>query len=107
MTEKDNYKVLNIDGEEYRTLFTEKFEKRTVYSPPDKCRITSFIPGTIEQIFIKEGQKVTKGEKLLILEAMKMKNLLIVPFDGIISSILIKEGQKVPKGELLVRIEEV
>jgi biotin carboxyl carrier protein len=65
----------------------------------------SFIPGTIVEIFVKEGQEVKAGESLMILEAMKMKNLIEMPFDGVIKKIHVEEGVKVPNKTLMLEIE--
>ena len=51
---------------------------------------------------VKKRDAVKKGEKLLIYEAMKMKNVVTAPFDGIIKRIAVKEGEKLPKGALLI-----
>lgn len=64
------------------------------------------IPGLISHLFVDEGQAVNKGEKLLILEAMKMENELDSPLSGIVDSILIKEGEKVEKEMLLIKIKD-
>ncbi|HEX5350976.1 MAG TPA: biotin/lipoyl-containing protein, partial [Trichococcus sp.] len=46
--------------------------------------------GTILRILVKEGQRVKKGENLIVLEAMKMENEIVADEDGIIRSILVK-----------------
>jgi len=89
----------------YKTNFTNKFEKRKKWEMPDESLIISFIPGTINKIFVQIGDIVKEGDKLLILEAMKMKNLIKVPYDGEITKINIEEGQKIPKGYCMVEME--
>lgn len=64
------------------------------------------MPGKVVKIFKKEGDTVTKGETVLILEAMKMENEIKSGADGIIKSINIKEGQALEAGFLMVEIEE-
>ncbi len=54
---------------------------------------------------MNEGQKVKEGTKLLILEAMKMKNIVVAPVTGTIKTIYVKEGLHVPKQELLIELE--
>lgn len=104
---KDNkeYKTLQIDDAKYKTLSTSKYEARLPYKAPDESKIISFIPGTIVKITVEEGELVKEGDKLLVLEAMKMRNQLLVPFDGKISKIHVQEGQIVPKNHVLVEIE--
>ena len=99
------YKSLLIDDAKYKTIITAKFEKRVPYKTPDESKITSIIPGTIVKITVEEGDIVKEGDKLMILEAMKMRNQLLVPFDGKILKIHVQEGQIIPKSTLLVEIE--
>lgn len=100
-----NLKEFNVDGTIYKTEVTKKFEQRKPWVKPNPKYINSFIPGTIVEIFVKEGQKVKAGESLMILEAMKMKNLIEMPFDGVIKKIHVKEGEKVPNRLLMLEIE--
>ena len=54
------------------------------------------------EIFVKPGQTVKKGEKLMIYEAMKMMNVIEAPMDGKIKEVNVKVGESLPKGALLV-----
>ena len=102
---QDNYKEFNINGTVYKTELTKKFEGRKKWQAPDPKMMFSFIPGTIVEIFVKEGQELKAGDKLMILEAMKMKNLIVMPFDGKIKTIHVQEGVKVPNRQLMIEIE--
>jgi biotin carboxyl carrier protein len=64
------------------------------------------MPGKIVKLYKKEGDSVTKGETVLILEAMKMENEIKSGADGVIKVINIKEGQAVEAGFLMVEIAE-
>ena len=99
------FKTLNIDGTHYKTNLTSKFENRKEYAVPDARRIISVIPGTIVKIFVKEGQKVKRGDNVMILEAMKMQNRIKSPRPGFIKIIKVKEGEKVAKGVLMMELE--
>lgn len=100
-----NFNVLNIDETNYETKFTKKFNLRKKYSPKNFKLINAFIPGTIREIFVKENQSVKEGEKLLILEAMKMKNFILTPISGKIKRINVVINQSVAKNELLIELE--
>lgn len=63
------------------------------------------MPGLVLKIQVSIGQKVKKGESLLILEAMKMENLFKSPSDGTIQEIRVKEGLPVEKGGILIILE--
>ena len=58
--------------------------------------------GTILRILVKEGQKVKKGENLIILEAMKMENEIVADEDGIIRRIWVKENDSVESDQPLL-----
>ncbi|MBN2666022.1 MAG: biotin/lipoyl-binding protein [Bacteroidales bacterium] len=104
MKGKDTGK-LNINSTLYTTRLSNKFISRKPWSPVDPGRIISFIPGTILDILVSEGQIVKKGEDLIILEAMKMQNFMKSTLPGTIKSICVKKGDKVGKGSVLIEIE--
>jgi len=64
------------------------------------------MPGLILEINVTKGQTVKENDALLILEAMKMENVLISPREGIIKSIAVKKGDPVDKGALLIEFEK-
>ena len=67
--------------------------------------ILSPMPGKIIAVDVTPGQSVTKGQKLVTLEAMKMEHSLTAPFDGTIAELNAETGGQVSEGTLLVRIE--
>jgi biotin carboxyl carrier protein len=62
------------------------------------------MPGLVLEIAVKEGQEVKQGDKILILEAMKMENSIVIHADAIIRKILVSPGQAVEKGQVLVEL---
>ncbi|WP_159979899.1 MULTISPECIES: acetyl/propionyl/methylcrotonyl-CoA carboxylase subunit alpha [unclassified Novosphingobium] len=64
------------------------------------------MPGKVIAVEVTEGQAVTKGQKLLTLEAMKMEHTLTAPFDGTVAELSVAAGQQVQVDALLARIEE-
>lgn len=62
------------------------------------------LPGNIFKIMVKEGDTVKKGDKLLIMEAMKMENDVLSETDGTVSSLNVKEGDAVLQGDTLLTI---
>ena len=68
--------------------------------------IVSPMPGKVITVEVKQGEAVSKGQKLLTLEAMKMEHGLAAPFDGIVAELNAKEGAQVSEGTLLVRVEK-
>ena len=101
----DNLGYLNINSGLYKTHISSSFKNRKLYKPADPKLILSFIPGTIIDILVKEGQDVEKGEDLMILDAMKMKNRLKSSMKGRVKKIAVEKGARVPKGVLLIELE--
>jgi len=89
----------------YRTRLTKKFINRKKYEAPDIRHVKAYIPGTIIKVYAKKGKKMKKGSTLLILEAMKMRNKILMPIDGKIKAVYVKEGEKIPKDHLMIEIE--
>lgn len=105
MKNKENLGTLNIDTTIYKTRLSKKFTGRIPYKAGNPKEILSFIPGTVLDILVKPGQNVTVGEALMILDAMKMQNLLKSSVDGKVKSIPVKKGDKVSKGSVLLVLE--
>ena len=61
------------------------------------------MPGLIHTIHVKAGDQVAKGQALLILEAMKMENVIKAPADATIKDVVAKPGMSVEKNALLIR----
>ncbi len=94
--------ILNINYSEYTTRLSTKFKNIEPYKHPDKFKLLSFIPGTIIEILVKEGDKIKKGDEVLVLEAMKMKNRIKCPVSGLVKHIDTHVNDVVPKGKLLI-----
>lgn len=105
MAKKEKYDILCIDGTNYKTTLTTKFKNRVNWKKPDEKMVKAYIPGNIPKIYVTQGQKVKEGAKLLLLEAMKMKNIVVSPISGTVKVIHVKEGDRVPKQHLLIEIE--
>ena len=67
--------------------------------------LISPMPGLIKDISVKQGQKIKKGEQIVIIEAMKMENILKSEKDCLIKEILVKEGDSVSADEILINFE--
>jgi 3-methylcrotonyl-CoA carboxylase alpha subunit len=68
--------------------------------------LLSPMPGRVISVEVRQGDRVTKGQKLLTLEAMKMEHGLVAPFDGLVAELAAVEGAQVSEGTLLVRVEK-
>jgi biotin carboxyl carrier protein len=68
--------------------------------------IKSPLPGTILDIFVKQGDKVTIGQRILLLEAMKMENNIESDKAGTVTEIKVSKGDAVMEGDVLIVIGE-
>ena len=66
--------------------------------------ITSPLPGVIIEVSVKEGQAVKAGQKVAVIEAMKMENEIQAPSDGTVTAILVHKGDSVLEGAEIVKI---
>ena len=105
MEEKKELNKILIDDTFYETNLTSSYIKRKKYIPKDPNKVFSVIPGLILEVFVKESQSVKEGDKLLILEAMKMKNSITAPLNGKVKAVNVSVNESVPKGFLLIELE--
>jgi len=105
--EKQEYVNFAVTARKYKTLLTKKYQNRKPWVNPSAFDIQSIIPGTILEIFVKEGDIVIEGAPLLILEAMKMQNRIEMPFTARIKKINVEVGLRIPKDSLMIELEEI
>ena len=67
--------------------------------------VNSPMPGTILDIKVSAGQSVSKGDVLVILEAMKMENEICADKDGVVGAVLVNKGESVESGKALLTIK--
>ncbi len=101
---ENTYIELVIDDAVYKTRTNRMHSQRKPYVTPDPGLVTSFMPGNIQELFVAVGQEVEEGTRLCILEAMKMKNVIIAPVKGVVRAINVKIGDMVPKNHVLVEL---
>jgi pyruvate carboxylase len=93
------------------SIFDKGYHKGEVISstvlvdPDNKNEIGASIPGTVAKILVKDGDIVSAGQSLIIIEAMKMETQIVAPISGIVLNITVAEGQQVKNRELLMHIE--
>jgi biotin carboxyl carrier protein len=102
---------LSVNGNKYTIAISDDLDvliEKLGLTLNDKQKekdIKAPMPGLILEILIKEGQAVKEGDSLLILEAMKMENMLLAPSDGIVKAIHVSKTDPVEKKQLLVEME--
>ena len=82
--------------------------KKMGYSLKKEHKFSALIspmPGLIVDILVKPGQTVHEGDDMVILEAMKMENIIKAPGDGVVSEILSEKGNTVEKNQVIIEME--
>lgn len=71
-----------------------------------KGAVEAPMPGKVTAVLVSAGERVSEGQRLAVLEAMKMEHALAAPRDGVIAEVLVAKGEQVEAGVPLVRLEE-
>jgi biotin carboxyl carrier protein len=82
---------------------SEQKIKKTISSGTSAVKAP--LPGNVLQIFVKPGDEVKRGDKLLMYEAMKMENMVLAEKDGKILNIKVHVGDAIMQGDVLVEME--
>lgn len=105
MRKAEKLAILKIHSSSYKTRLSTKFLNRKPFKPSNPKMIVSHIPGTVLDILVKKGQAVKKGDNLLILDSMKMQNVMKCKIDGTIKKILVNKGDRVSKETVLLELK--
>ena len=108
------YKV-TVDGASYEVLVEEEGAEvsaiKPVSTPQGEAKpgpnieIRANLPGNVYEIYFSEGDRVTKGETLVVLEAMKMETPVTAPADGVIVTMNVEKGTIVKAGQLIATLQ--
>jgi 3-methylcrotonyl-CoA carboxylase alpha subunit len=90
------------DGVAYRLLETRESARRQ--ARPDTGALEAPMPGRVSAVKVALGQRVSKGDELLIVEAMKMENAVRAPRDGVVRAVHVSVGEMVTPGRALLEI---
>jgi biotin carboxyl carrier protein len=71
----------------------------------DQGMLKTAMPGRVVRVLVAEGDTVTKGDPIIVVEAMKMENEMKAPTGGVIAGIYVSEGQAVEAGSALILVE--
>jgi biotin carboxyl carrier protein len=99
-----------LEGQEMEVT-VEPFElaqlrkKVSAEGGPKEKFIRAPMPGLVLKTEVKKGEPVNKGDTLVIIEAMKMENMIKTPFDGIVKEVHVSPTQAVDKNALLIELE--
>ncbi|MFT4761783.1 MAG: biotin carboxyl carrier protein [Paraglaciecola sp.] len=111
-TDFDNKKLtLEINGNPYEINIEDEYDqlvKKMGLSTGGAQKLKNIkapMPGLILDILVEPGQAIEKGDQLLILEAMKMENVLKAEGEGVVKSIEVVKGAAVDKGQVMIEME--
>jgi propionyl-CoA carboxylase alpha chain len=75
-------------------------------APPDMSRfVLSPMPGLLVDVAVQPGQKVLAGERVAVIEAMKMENVLFAVADGVVGKVLAAKGESLTVDQAIVEFE--
>jgi biotin carboxyl carrier protein len=103
--------VFKINGNKYTTKISDKYDRlidqlgMKVGAVQKVGDIKAPMPGLVLEVSVEVGSQVIKGDKVMILEAMKMENVIKAAGDGVVKAIHITKGTAVEKGQLLIEME--
>ena len=110
--EKEGAWQVLIRGDLYEVAVDDERSRRLASARGDlgqadgDISVRSPMPGIVISVAVIEGQNVSKGETVIILESMKMENELRAPRDGVVSHVNVEEGANVEKNQILVMITD-
>ncbi|QED47402.1 pyruvate carboxylase [Cytobacillus dafuensis] len=98
-----------LNGQPREVVIKDENIKSTVASkikadPHNENHIGASMPGTVIKILVEKGEKVEKGDHLMITEAMKMETTVQAPFSGIIKDLFVANGEAIQTGDLLIEL---
>lgn len=104
--------TIEIEGEKFAIqikdeldLVLDKMGFSSAVADKQIKEIKAPMPGLVLEIAVSEGQEVHEGDKILILVAMKMENIIMVSADATIKRIAVSAGEAVEKGQILVELD--
>ena len=95
-----------IDAMVVSPRMAELYKLMPFKAPPDLSRfVLSPMPGLLVDVAVKPGQKVVAGERVAVIEAMKMENVLFALQDGVVKSVVAKQGESLSVDQVIVEFE--
>lgn len=101
--------VIKVNGTLYKVAIEDQYDLLLKQLGFDNVKqnkmleIKAPMPGLVLNVVVEEGQEVNKGDNLLVLEAMKMENIIKSPSSGTVKKINVTKGDKVEKNEILIQ----
>lgn len=109
LTAVDGKRQLKVNGQLYDTETIDKFEALLKQLGMEKKgagkvnELKAPMPGLVLSIDVKVGDELKKGDRILVLEAMKMENVIKAPADVTVASVEVERGKTVEKNQVMIR----
>ena len=103
--------IIRINNNNYSIQIKDKYDEllqslgMDMLNNQKESDIKAPMPGRVLDIMLDIGSSVVKGESVLVLEAMKMENVIKSPTDGVVKRITVGKNQAVEKNEVLIEFE--
>jgi biotin carboxyl carrier protein len=97
---------VTINGQTFVLTKTSGARRRGQGGQHAAGELTAPMPGQVRAVNVGEGDAVTKGQTLLVLEAMKMEIRIHAPHDGIVKKLFVNQGQTVEREQVLIEVEQ-
>lgn len=100
--------VVKVNGKKTTVKLQDRYDELLASMGMDtkagkkQGQVKAPMPGMVLKLLAQEGQQIAKGDSLLLLEAMKMENIIKSPVDGLIKKIYIAEKDKVEKNQVMI-----
>lgn len=102
----EDVRFIHLDGEDYEIKRITETVDDFGEAEEELGSLSSPMPGRIVKLLVKIGERVKKGQDLIVVEAMKMENKIAAPFDGTVIKIFFPEGDQIEANVPLIEIEE-
>jgi len=97
---------VTIGGQTFILTKSTAGTRRAQHGHHAQDELTAPMPGQVRAVNVAEGESVTKGQTLLVLEAMKMEMRVSAPRDGMVGKLFVQQGQTVEREQVLIEIVE-
>jgi biotin carboxyl carrier protein len=103
--------VIKVNNAIMNLKVTDKFDELMLQMGIDPAAgakvndIKAPMPGMVLNVMVENGQTIKKGDPIVVLEAMKMENILKSPADGTIRKLFVRKGDKVEKNQVMVNLD--
>jgi acetyl/propionyl-CoA carboxylase alpha subunit len=103
--------TIRVNGNKYKVTIRDKYDELLHALGMDKAMSNKIndlkapMPGLVLDVLVSEGQQIKKGDSLLVLEAMKMENILKATNDAVVKKVCVSKSVRVEKNEVLIELQ--